>query len=349
MTEQNALAIYKDFDGLQLAATALYKSGYFSDAKSDARSEAQSEAQAIVKVMAGAELGLPPFASMSGIHIIKGKPTLGSNVMATLVKNDPRYNYKVKKCDNTVCTLTWFENGEDVGESTFTILEANKITTKENGVNIKLSEKATWRFYTSDMLFARAISRGARRYAPGIFGGSPVYTPDEMGADTDEDGYIDTTSVTIEEPKPEPAQSEAELYDIDQPEPTETKPLTSLDLTGLDFKTRPYSPETLKAALFVKAGKFGAYDANEKQRNLLGALMGEYYTGDTEKRHTTQLWLFGAASTKEIDGAMVKAALDWLAVGEDSGGAYKINEVSRVELSSVYDAAIKAEGQDELL
>jgi len=77
--------------------------------------------------------------------------------------------------------------------------------------------------------------------------------------------------------------------------------------------------------------------------------MGEHYTGDTEKRHTTQLWLFGAASTKEIDGAMVKAALDWLAVGEDSGGAYKINEVSRVELSSVYDAAIKAEGQETLL
>ena len=40
------------------------------------------------------------------------------------------------------------------------------------------------------MLFARALTRGARRYAPGIFGGAPVYTPDEMGVDTDEDGQI---------------------------------------------------------------------------------------------------------------------------------------------------------------
>ena len=55
----NALAIYQDFDNIQRAAMALYKSGYFNDSK--------SEAQAIVKVMAGAELGLPPFAAMAGI------------------------------------------------------------------------------------------------------------------------------------------------------------------------------------------------------------------------------------------------------------------------------------------
>ena len=50
------------------------------------------------------------------------------------------------------------------------------------------------------MLFARAISRGARRFAPGIFGGSPVYTPDEMGADVDEEGnvVIDSTAVDVE-------------------------------------------------------------------------------------------------------------------------------------------------------
>lgn len=179
----NALAIYKDFDGLQRAAMALYKSGYFTDAK--------SEAQAIVKVMAGSELGLPPFASMSGIHIIQGKPTLGSNVIATLVKNDPRYDYHIKQADDKACILEWYEDGAKVGTAGFTIQEAN---------NAGLTGKDNWKKYTSDMLFARAISRGARRFAPGIFGGSPVYTPDEMGADTDEDGYIDASSITIEDP-----------------------------------------------------------------------------------------------------------------------------------------------------
>ena len=181
MTEQS-LAIYKDFDGLQRAAIALQKSGYFSDVK--------SEAQAIVKVMAGQELGLAPFTSMSGIHIIQNKPVLGSNIMATLVKNDPRYDYHVKQCDDKACILEWLEDGHKVGEAGFTIQEAQAagLTTKDN-----------WKKYTSDMLFARAISRGARRFAPGIFGGAPVYTPDEMGVDTDEDGYIDAESVVIDE------------------------------------------------------------------------------------------------------------------------------------------------------
>lgn len=192
------LAIYQNFGEIQQAAGALYKSGYFQDAK--------TEAQALVKVMAGGELGLPPFASMAGIHIISGKPVLGSNVMATLVKNDPRYDYKIKQCDNAACVLIWFEDGVKVGEAGFTIQEAQAagLTTKDN-----------WKKYTSDMLFARAISRGARRFAPGIFGGAPVYTPDEMGVDTDEEGYIDAESVTVSEPAVISSVCEAEFPDAD--------------------------------------------------------------------------------------------------------------------------------------
>ena len=190
----NALSVYENFDGLQKAASALYKSGYFTDAK--------SEAQAMVKVMAGAEIGIQPFASMSGIHIIKGKPTLGANVIATLVKNDPRYDYHIITAlpdQNTEMVMTWFEDGKAVGVAGFTIEEA-----KTAG----LTGKDNWKKYTSDMLFARAISRGARRFAPGIFGGSPVYTPDEMGADTDEDGHIiDVTPViTHQHQSSEPIQ-----------------------------------------------------------------------------------------------------------------------------------------------
>ena len=187
-----------EFEVIQRMAKAMVTSGYFADTR--------DVAQGIVKIMAGKELGLPAFASMSGIHIIKGKPTLGSNVMATLVKNDPRYDYRVKQADNKACVLTWYEHGEVVGESSFTMAEAQKISTKENNKPIKLNEKAVWRFYPSDMLFARAISRGARRYAPGIFGGAPVYTPDEMGIDTDENGYIEVQSVTVES---EPIESES--------------------------------------------------------------------------------------------------------------------------------------------
>ena len=169
----NALAIYEQMNALQSAAQALHASGFFGDVK--------TQAQAMVKVMAGAEIGLPPFASMSGIHIVQGKPVLGANLIATLVKNDPRYDYRVERSDNEVCILTWYENGKPVGESAFSIQEASAAG---------LTGKQTWKAYPSDMLFARALTRGARRYAPGIFGGAPVYTPDELGVDTDEDGHV---------------------------------------------------------------------------------------------------------------------------------------------------------------
>ena len=113
-----ALSIYNQFDQLQRAALALYKSQYFTDAK--------SEAQAIVKVMAGAELGIPPFASMTGIHIIQGKPALGANVIATLIKNDPRYNYRVLEMSDAVCRIQFYESGEPCGVSEFTAADAKK-------------------------------------------------------------------------------------------------------------------------------------------------------------------------------------------------------------------------------
>ena len=192
--ENNQLAVYQNFDNISKAANALQKSGYFKDVT--------SEAQAIVKVMAGAELGLPPFASMTGIHIIQGKPALGSNVIATLIDNDHRYDYKIKKHDAKECIIDFYRNGELHGTSTFTMDEAN---------TAGLTNNPSWKKFPSDMLFARAITRGARRFAPGIFGGSPIYTPEELGADVDEDGYIDTTHTIINEPEPSLVDTAVEL------------------------------------------------------------------------------------------------------------------------------------------
>jgi hypothetical protein len=197
---------------LQTAANAMHASGYFGDVK--------SQAQAMVKVLAGAEIGLPPFASMTGIHVVNGKPVIGSNLIATLVKNDPRYDYRVKQADDTACVIQWYEGGKLVGESSFTRQEAAAGNVDKSWDKDKSAwkEKATWKAFPSDMLFARAISRGARRYAPGIFGGAPIYTPDEMGVDTDEDGHIVQGEVINVTPpaangKTQPAQAPGPLPD----------------------------------------------------------------------------------------------------------------------------------------
>jgi hypothetical protein len=170
------------FEVMRSMAKAMSSSMYFEDAK--------DAAKALVKIQAGAELGLPPFASMTGIHIIKGKPVLGANLVGTLIKNDPRYDYRIIRLDNDGCIIAFFEHDEKVGESSFTVADA-----KDAGLT-----SGNWQKFRRNMFFARAISNGAKWYTPGIFGGSPVYTPDEFGIEVNEDGYID--GEVIEEPQP---------------------------------------------------------------------------------------------------------------------------------------------------
>lgn len=154
-----------------------YESGMFADVK--------SAAQAMVKVSAGAEFGIPPFAAMSGIHIIQGKPTIGSGLMAARVKGSGKYDYKVVEHTEKICSIDFYKGKEKLGNSTFTIDDAKKAGTK----NLDKFPK--------NMLFARAMSNGVKFYTPDIYSG-PVYVPEEMEAVTEDavaEVVIDETSI----------------------------------------------------------------------------------------------------------------------------------------------------------
>lgn len=203
MNELIPLNKEQEYELMKKQAAAFYQSGMFTDIK--------SHSQALVKVMAGQEMGIPPFASMTGIHMIDGKPVPGANLIATRIANHPAYNYRVLICTKETCEIDFFESKDNainqetwVGKSSFTIQEA-----QEAG----LLGKNNWKKYPSDMLFARAISRGAKRYAPGIFGGTVFYTPDELGADFDEDGVVLREPIEVHA-KPVPGSDEAIIEEI---------------------------------------------------------------------------------------------------------------------------------------
>jgi hypothetical protein len=70
------------------------------------------------------------------------------------------------------------------------------------------------------MLFARAMSNGVKWFCPDVMNGSTVYTPEELGADVDEDGNIVSIQF-VSEPEQD---NEPELQvQTQEPEP-ENKP-----------------------------------------------------------------------------------------------------------------------------
>jgi len=134
--------------------------------------------QTLVKIVAGQELGFGPMASITGFHIVQGKPTISANLMGAAIKRSGRYNYKVVEMTEQVCSIDFYEEKEFCGNSIFTIEQARKAETK----NLQK--------YPRNMLFARALSNGARWYCPDVLNGSPIYTPEELGAEVDQDGEV---------------------------------------------------------------------------------------------------------------------------------------------------------------
>jgi hypothetical protein len=159
-------------------AKAFAESGMFADTK--------SAAQAIVKIQAGQEIGIPPFAAMTGIHIIQGKPTIGAGLIASRLKGSGKYDYRVVEASEKVCSIDFYQGNTKIGNSTFTIEDAKKALTK----NIDKFPK--------NMLFARAISNGVKWYCPDIFSG-PVYVPEEMQVVTTEEATHIEVDTTIDE------------------------------------------------------------------------------------------------------------------------------------------------------
>jgi hypothetical protein len=146
-------------------------SGFFKDAA--------DMSKAVVKIVAGEELGIGPMAAMTGIHIIDGKPSLSANLLAVQVKRSGRYDYRVLEEDPEHIKLAWFANEEEIGTSEFTVAQAKQAN---------LLGKDNWKHYLPDMLFSRALTRGVRRFCPEVTAGAPAYTPEELGAEVDAQG-----------------------------------------------------------------------------------------------------------------------------------------------------------------
>lgn len=170
---QNKLANLNISDVNQLAK-AFKASEMFPDLK--------SEAQAAVKIIAGHELGFSPIVSITGIHFFQGRVVVGANLLASLIKDSGKYEYKIVQHTDKICSAQFMQKFggkfEDMGVPvTYTWADAE---------TAGLTSKSVWKSYPKDMLFAAVIRQGARRYCADILRGTSIEHDNEFEQKVDE-------------------------------------------------------------------------------------------------------------------------------------------------------------------
>lgn len=179
-------------------------------AKSGLATNTRTPEQAIVKIWFGRELGLSAVMSVQDIHFIDGKPTVGINIMQALLARGG-VTWSVKETDGG-CEIVFSRPGWKDMAVEFTDADA-----KAAG----LSGKSNWQKFRSAMLYARCFAKGARRIGSDLLNGC-CYTPEELGAEVDDDGDIvppkSVESVTIAPPQRTKPKSAPKPEPTDQPD-----------------------------------------------------------------------------------------------------------------------------------
>ena len=153
-------------DQLSLA-TAFFQSGVFSDIR--------DQAQALVKIVKGQELGLPPMAAMQNIDLltVKGRTNLSvrAHAAAAILRCCGYGRYHVQESTKERCTIGFSERQPDgqwimLPPITYTLAQAQEAHL--------IREDGPWKIDPEVMLYNRAVKRGIERYFPELLRGLTI-------------------------------------------------------------------------------------------------------------------------------------------------------------------------------
>lgn len=137
--------------------------------------------QGIAIMMKGIELGIPPMLAFAHINVIKGKPTLSSELMlAQIYKHCSQAQIDFIRIDDTGCTIMAARPGRKQITISFT---------EEDAKRAGLLGKDTWKAYPRALYRSRAISEMARTIFPDLIAGCS-YTPEELDDRYDHEGNV---------------------------------------------------------------------------------------------------------------------------------------------------------------
>jgi hypothetical protein len=167
-------------------AKSLAASGMFKDTS-------QAE-RAFAKILIGRDLGLGPTQAMMGIDLVEGGIQLRAVLLARFIKATGRYTFLVRRGDEPSpvwppagersgvyhhdddhCLIDFYERTGGgfiwVGESQFTMADAHSA-----GLVKADKPRQAWKAHPRNMLWARALSNGAKWHCSDALGGLIVYT-----------------------------------------------------------------------------------------------------------------------------------------------------------------------------
>lgn len=208
--QPQALVIAGQFDQLLDMAAKLLRSGMLP------HSIKTPEAAAAI-IVKGIELGLPPMAALNGINVIKGKPTISPQLMLSLINRSGLLEDLSITTGDNGASVTMKRRGRAPHTATFGPKEAK---------GLGLMGKDNYKQQAPTMYQWRAVAACARIVFPDVLDG--MYTPEEMGAEVDEDGEMQAVQVVESEVKvvqeaPEAPPVDAEVVPAPSPVVPEPK------------------------------------------------------------------------------------------------------------------------------
>jgi len=167
-------------------------------------------ANVLYAVEFGEMLGISPMAAIVGVHIIEGKPSAGAALMSALVRAaGHRLRVKFDAVSMiAVAELTRKDDRDFTFTATWTLDRAVtaglcEIKNGKPWARTKNGKPSNWEKYPVNMLKARAIAEVCRDGCEEVLSGVH-YTPEELGAEVDEEGNpLGRTVVEqVDPPKP---------------------------------------------------------------------------------------------------------------------------------------------------
>lgn len=158
-----AMVRASDLDGLMRVADMLGKAGPMLPA------HIKSPGEALAVIMAGAELGIPPMASLRGIHLVKGKVGMDYSLMIGLLRR-AGYGVQWVAQSGTRCELLLTYRDGTTHTEVWDVDRAKKAGLWGNA--------GPWSNYPQTMLTARCVSSAARAFAGDVLAG--CYSMEEV-------------------------------------------------------------------------------------------------------------------------------------------------------------------------